>query len=61
MSFEAGGGKSSKVSRMNAARRLVKSLGTGDLGSKMTDAEVRALKKKIEAEAKAKKKKKALK
>ena len=56
MSFEAGGGKPSKVSRMNAARRLVKSLGTGDLGSKMTDAEVRALKKKIEAEAKAKKK-----
>tara|TARA_R100000656_G_scaffold59588_1_gene46392 strand:+ start:387 stop:569 length:183 start_codon:yes stop_codon:yes gene_type:complete len=60
MSFESGGGKSSKVSRMNA-RRLVKSLGTGNLGSKMTDAEVRALKKKIEAEAKAKKKKKALK
>jgi len=60
MSFEAGGGKSSKVSRMNA-RRLVKLLGTGNLGSKMTDAEVRALKKKIESEAKAKKKKKALK
>ena len=57
MSFESGGGKSTKVSNMTAAR-LVKLLGTGDLGSKMTDAEVRALKKKIEA--KAKKKKKAL-
>ena len=64
MSFESGGGKSTKVSNMTAAR-LVKLLGTGDLGSGMTDAEVRALKKKIEAEAKAKaksaRKKKALK
>jgi len=58
MSFESGGGKSTKVSNMTAAR-LVKLLGTGDLGSGITDAEVRAMKKKIEAEAKAKAKAKA--
>jgi len=55
MAFEAGGGKSSKVLKMTASR-LVKLLGTGDFGSGMTDAEVRALKKKISAKAARKKK-----